>query len=72
MLIHTTESIQSEFGEDAEAFNVVDMSSAPDEFILAMIHSQMLAITNIGQAVVTPPTIGIDDVIRDATSNNGL
>ena len=64
MFIHTTKSIQPGFCEASEAFNTIDMGSASDEFILAMIHSQVLTITDIDQAIVTPPAIGIDDAIQ--------
>ena len=73
MLIHTTKPVQSGFGEAPEAFNAIDMGFASDEFILSMIHPQVLAISDIDQAVVTPPAIGIDDAIQgNVTSDNRL
>ena len=68
MLIHTTELVQPGFGKAPEAFDAIDMGSAPDKFILPMIDSQVLAITDIDQAVVTAPAIGIDDAIQSNTA----
>jgi len=73
MLIHTTKPVQSRFGEAPETFNAIDMGSASDEFVLAMIHPQVFAISDIDQAIVAPPSIGVDDAIQgDTTSDNPL
>jgi len=73
MFIHTTESIQTGLGKAPEALDAVDMGLASDKFILAVIDSQVPAIANVNQAVVTPPAIGIDDAVQgDTTSDNAL
>ena len=60
---HSSEPGQPGFGEAPEAFNTVDMSLASDELIAAMIDSQVLAITNIDQAVVATPAVRIYDAL---------
>ena len=73
MFIHTSESIQAGLGKAPEALDAVDMGLASDKFILAVIDSQVPAIANVNQAVVTPPAIGIDDAIQgNVTSDNRL
>lgn len=73
MFIHTTKPIQSGFGKAPEAFNAVDVGSSSDELILFVIHSLILAIADIDQAIVTPPANGIDNAIQgDAFSDNTL
>lgn len=54
------------FGEPAlsvapEAFDAVDMPLPISEFICAVIDSKMLVETNVHQAVITSPPIGVDD-----------
>jgi len=68
MFIHTTESIQTGLGKPPEALDAVDMGFASNELILSMIDSQVLAIADVNQAVVTPPAIGIDDAIQGDTA----
>ena len=68
MLIHTSEPVQPGFGKAPEAFNAIDVGSTSDKFILPMINTQVLAIADIDQAVITAPTIRIDDAIQGNTA----
>lgn len=67
-----------EFGEPAlgvapEALDTVDMPLPASEFICAVIDSEMLVETNIHQAIVPSPPIGVDDRMRiDMTADNRL
>lgn len=54
MFIDTSKSIQPGLGKAPETLDAVDMGFASDEFILGMIHSQVLAINDIDQVIVTP------------------
>lgn len=67
------ELLQATFREAPEALNAIDMCCVADKLVLAMIDSQMFAITDIHQAVIAAPAITIDDGIKaHATTNNGL
>ena len=60
---------QSAFSIRPKGFNSVDMLFAPGKFISTMMHSIMLFITQIHQAVITSPLVRMDDAIwRDTTS----
>lgn len=73
MFIHTSKTIQAGLGETPEPLDAVDMGIASDEFILSVIDPQVLVITDINQAIVTPPTVRIDDAIEcDTTADNPL
>ena len=44
-----------------------------DELVLTMIDAKMFGVTDINQAVITAPTIGMDDRVQGhATANYGL
>lgn len=73
VLGNTIEFGQSALGKAPERLNAVDMIRAFDEFIVAVIDSEMLIKANINQAVITTPAISMDDTVRiNFTSNNGL
>ena len=56
-----------------EALNAIDVMCALHELVLTMTDSKMLGVPDINQAVVTAPTVAVDDrVERDATTHNGL
>ena len=61
---HATKANQPTFGMPPEPFDPIDMSSTGNEFITAMIDPKMFAITNIDQAVITAPAIGINDAFQ--------
>jgi len=70
---HTIELGEPAFGVTPEAFDAVDMPLPTSEFIGAVIHSEMLVETNVHQAVIPSPSIGVDDRIRiDMTADNRL
>ncbi len=49
------------------------MCRIADELVLALIDSQMLAITGVHQAIIAAPTLRVDDCIeRNPTTNNRL
>jgi len=60
---HPTEPGKPSFGETPEAFDAVDVGLPLGELIPAVIDSQVLAITDIDQAVVTAPVVGVDHAL---------
>ena len=73
MFIHTPKSVQTGLGEAPEALNPIDMSLASNELILTVIDAQVPAVSDINQAVIAPPAIGIDNAVQgDAASDNPL
>lgn len=57
---HASELGQSHFGNAPEVFNAVDVRRFCSEFIFSMLHSVMLFVTQVHQAVVTAPPVGMD------------
>jgi len=47
-----------------EAFNPIDVSTTFGKFVLAVIDAQMLAITDIDQAVIAAPAVRVDDAFQ--------
>lgn len=67
------ELLEATLGETPETLNAVDVMCALHELVLTVMNSKMLCVPDINQAVVTAPTVTVDDrVERDATAHNGL
>jgi len=60
---HPTEPGESGFGETPEALDAVDVGLPLSELVPAVVDSQVLAITDIDQAVVTAPVVGVDHAL---------
>jgi len=60
---HATEPGEASFGETPEALNAVDVGLPFGELVPAVIDSQVLAITDIDQAVVAAPFVGVDHAL---------
>jgi len=60
---HPTEPGEASFGKTPEAFNAVDVGLPLGELVPAVVDSQVLAITDIDQAVVTAPVVGVDHAL---------
>src|SRR5712692_708128 len=70
---HAVELLQAPLGVTPEAFDSIDVMRSTDELIATVIDSEMLRITDINQAVVTAPTIRMDDGVQGySTANYGL
>jgi len=71
--VHAAEANQPGLGMPPEAFDAVDVSVPFGKFVLAVIDAQMLAVTDIDQAIVTTPAIRIDDAFEfDLATDNLL
>lgn len=60
---HTTEPGEPGFGETPEALDAVDVGLPLSELVPAVVDSQVLAIADIDQAVVTSPIVGVDHAL---------
>ena len=60
---HPTKPGESGFGETPEALDAVDVGLPLGELVPAVVNSQVLAITDIDQAVVTAPVVGVDHAL---------
>lgn len=73
MLGQSTEPDQASLGIAPEAFNSVDVRWPVCEFIVAMLNTQVLAITDINQPVIPSPSIAIDNAFQgNMPANNCL
>ena len=71
--IHAAKANKPGLGIAPEAFNAVDVSMPLGKFVLAVINAEVLSVTNINQAVVTAPTVRVDDAFEfDLATNNRL
>ena len=60
---HTTEPGKSGFGISPEALDTVDMGPAVNEFIVAVVDSKVLAVTNIDQAIIAASAVRVYDAV---------
>ncbi len=60
------------FSISPESFDAIDVGLIPRERILSMIDSLVLSVTNIHQAIVATPAIGVDDAVQVGLSPNSL
>jgi len=57
---HPTEPGESGFGETPEALDAVDVGLPLGELVPAVVDSRVLAITDVDQAVIAAPVVGVD------------
>jgi hypothetical protein len=71
--VHAAKANQPGLGVPPESFNAVNVSMPFGKFVLTVIDAQMLAVTDVNQAVVTAPAVRIDDAFEfDFATNNRL
>lgn len=58
---HAIELGQATLGVTPEALNAVDVTLVANELVVIMMDPQMLLITDVNQAVITTPAVGMDD-----------
>ncbi len=64
MFGNTVELCQTALGKTPKRFNAVDMAAAFDKLIVTMIHPKVFVKTNVNQAIIATPAIGMDDTQR--------
>lgn len=62
--VHAAESGEPSFGKAPETLDAVYMRPPVSEFIFGMLHAIVLFVTQVHQAVVAAPAIGVDDTFR--------
>ncbi len=67
---HASEARQSRLGEPPEPLNSVDMGGAGYELVLSMVHPKVFPIPDVDEAIIAPPTVGIDDALQGHLSAN--
>ena len=73
MFCNAIELGQPPLGVAPEALDAVDMRSVVGEFIFPMLDAQMLFVTDIDQAIVASPSVGVHHrVLADAAANDFL
>ena len=63
---------QASFGEAPKTLDAIDMVLADGKLVSLMVHPQMFLVAHVDQAVVTAPTIGVDDRLEADTAQNSL
>lgn len=62
---------QPSFGKRPEGFNAINRGSVSfHKLITSMVHSVMLVIANIYQAIIASPLIGIDNTLNVYSSSD--
>jgi hypothetical protein len=73
LFFQAPETSQGGFGVPPKAFYLVDMTRTAGKFIVAMIDPEMLLVSQVHQAVVSSPSIGMDDTFNvDSAPDHGL
>ena len=70
--MHALEFYQTCFWVTPETFNAVDVGFATNEFVVAVVNTQVLFVAHVHQAVVAPPTVGMDDRFQAHPATNSL
>ena len=65
VLTHTSELGKPVFGNVPEAFDVVDVVLTSGEFVLAMVDTKMLAVSDIDENIVAFKAIQVNDTTID-------
>src|ERR1700733_4909028 len=63
---------QASFGEAPKTLDAIDMVLADGKLVSLMVPPQMFLVAHVDQAVVTAPTIGVDDRLEADTAQNSL
>ena len=64
---------QSGFSKAPEALYPIDMCVLVGKFVMGMLDSKVLLIPQIDKAIISSPTIGVDDALKaDSTADNSL
>ena len=63
-LLHTFKFSKSGFGISPKPFNAIYVRSASDKFIRTMINTKVFFITNVNQAIVTSPTVRMNNTVQ--------
>ena len=61
---HATEANQPGFGISPKTFYTVDVGFASGKEVLSMIDAKMFTIANIDQAIITSPSVRVDDAVK--------
>lgn len=70
---YTVEFHKPPLGKRPEGFDTVDMAPAVSELVSPVLHSKVLFISQIDQAIVASPAISVDDAVEaDSSTNDGL
>lgn len=73
MLRYTVKLRQASFRIAPKGLDAIDMPIAIRKFILAMVYPKVFVKTNINQAIISTPTIGVNHGVRfDTPSANAL
>lgn len=68
--MHSLEPEKSRFGKAPKSFNAINMVFAINKFVIAMVHSKLLLVANIYQAIITTPAIRMNDAGRAYLATN--
>lgn len=55
---------QSAFGKTPEGFDSVDVIWTPGKFILTMVDPKMLVESQVDQAIIPSPSVGVNETLR--------
>ena len=61
---HATEANKTTFRIAPETFDPINVSATFGKFVPAVIDTQVLAVANVDQTVITTPAVRIDDTIK--------
>lgn len=64
MFRQALESTQPQFGKGPEGFDAIDMATACSKLVGPMMHTKMLLITQIDQAVICTPATGVNHAVQ--------
>ena len=62
--MHPSETDQTCFGKSPKAFDAVNMRMLISEFVIAMLNTIVFFITQINQAIIAAPAVGMDDAFK--------
>ena len=68
--MHLSVLDQAGFGISPKSLDPIDVGPVCSELILSIVDPQMLSVTDIHEAIVASPAIGVDDTVQAYPSPN--
>ena len=70
--VHAPEARKTGFREPPEPFNSVDMGGTGNELVLPMIYPKVFPVSDVDEAIIAPPAVGVDDALQGHLSANDV
>ena len=67
---HPPKTSHPGFGEAPKSFNPIEMGRTRNKLVLPMIHPKVFPISDVDEAIITSPAVGVDNALQGHFSTN--